>query len=201
MTGHAAILTDDAEAMNGTIARRIAALRKGKELTFDELAARSGVSKGMLVHIEQGRANPSIAILCKLAASLRVSVAHLVAIDDDGAGRVRIVSDEKAPVLWRGPRGGVARLLIGSDGLGMFELWEWCLEPGERYEAHRHGAGTVELIHVREGVLSLEIAGAPHLVRAGSSALARTDCAHGYACYGRKKTRLTMAVTDPHEGE
>lgn len=44
-------------------------VRREHTLTLDELSRRSGVSKGMLVEIEKGEANPSIAILCKVAAA------------------------------------------------------------------------------------------------------------------------------------
>ncbi len=182
------------DAMNEAIARRVGALRKGSQLTFDELAARSDISKGMLVQIEQGRANPSISTLCKLAAALRVSVADLVSDGEGPNPSVRIVPPGTAPVLWHGPKGGAAALLVGSEGPDMLELWDWSLLPGERFEARPHPAGTQELLHVVEGTLALEVDGRSHLVSAGSSAVARTDCAHAYVCHGKKKVRFSMVV-------
>lgn len=188
------------DAMNEAIARRVAALRKSNQLTFDELAARSDISKGMLVQIEQGRANPSISTLCKLAAGLRVSVADLVNAGDHPSRSVRIVPPGSAPVLWQGPKGGSATLLVGAEGPDMLELWDWCLMSGERFESRPHPAGTQELLSVIEGTLALEIDGHSHLVGAGSSASARTDCAHAYACHGKKKVRFSMVVYESAEG-
>lgn len=182
------------DAMNEAIARRVAALRKSGQLTFDALAARSDISKGMLVQIEQGRANPSISTLCKLAAGLRVSVADLVNGADQASRAVRIVPPGTAPVLWQGPKGGSATLLVGAEGPDMLELWDWCLMPGERFESRPHPAGTQELLNVIEGTLALEIDGRSHLVAAGASASARTDCAHAYASHGKKKVRFSMVV-------
>jgi transcriptional regulator with XRE-family HTH domain len=182
------------EAMNEAIARRVASLRKGSRLTFDALAARSDISKGMLVQIEQGRANPSISTLCKLAAALRVSVADLVNSDSQPNRAVRIVAPGTAPVLWQGPKGGTATLLVGAEGPDMLELWDWSLAPGERFESRPHPAGTQELLNVVEGTLSLEVDGHSHLVSTGSSASARTDCAHAYACHGKKRVRFSMVV-------
>jgi transcriptional regulator with XRE-family HTH domain len=182
------------DAMNEAIARRVASLRKGSRLTFDALAARSDISKGMLVQIEQGHANPSISTLCKLAAALRVSVADLVNNDSHLNRAVRIVTPGTAPVLWQGPKGGTATLLVGAEGADMLELWDWSLAPGERFESRPHPTGTQELLNVVEGTLSLEVDGASHLVSAGSSASARTDCAHAYACHGKKKVRFSMVV-------
>lgn len=186
--------TETGDEINEAIARRVGALRKGSQLTFDELAARSDISKGMLVQIEQGRANPSISTLCKLAAALRVSVADLVSAGEDANRAVRIVAPGTSPVLWQGPKGGAATLLVGSEGPDMLELWDWRLLPGERFEARPHPAGTQELLHVVEGTLALEVDGRTHLLGPGTAAFARTDCAHAYACHGKKSTRFSMVV-------
>ncbi len=186
-----------AEALNGLIARRIASLRKSRGLSFDEFAARCGVSKGMLVQIEQGRANPSIATLCRVAAGLRVSVAELVAPGEESQAPVRLVAPGEAPKLWHGTKGGAASLLVGSDGPDMLELWHWELAPGERYEAQAHPAGTRELIHVLHGTLALEVDGAAYRIEAGGSAFARTDRPHAYGCAGPHAVRFTMAVAEP----
>jgi transcriptional regulator with XRE-family HTH domain len=186
-----------ADALNGAIARRIALLRKGKQQSFDELAVRSGVSKGMLVQIEQGRANPSIATLCRLAAGLGVSVADLISAGDESKSPVHVAAPDETRILWKGPKGGSAALLIGSDGPDMLELWSWTLQPGERYEARPHSVGTLELMHVQQGSLALEVDGVANIVVAGASAFARTDRPHAYACSGRKRALFAMVVFEP----
>lgn len=188
---------DAADQLNGAIARRIGRLRKGKRQSFEQLSARSGVSKGMLVHIEQGRANPSIATLCRLAAGLGVSVADLISSADDAARPVQVVAPGQGRTLWMSPTGGSATLLAGSNGPDMFELWNWTLQPGDRYDARSHSAGTVELLHVHKGSLALEVDGAVQIVAAGASAIARTDRPHAYACSGRRAVLFSMAVWEP----
>ncbi len=197
MTEAAQSTENAADLLNGAIARRIARLRKGRQQSFDELAARSGVSKGMLVQIEQGRANPSIATLCRLAAGLGVSVADLISAGDEPSSPVQVVAPDQARILWKGPGGGSAALLVGSGGPDMLELWNWTLQPGERYEARPHSVGTLELVHVQQGSLALEIDGVVHLVAAGASAFARTDRPHAYACRGRRRALFSMVVFEP----
>ena len=191
------ILTDKntlANAVNIAIAGRISERRKAAALSLDRLAELSGVSKGMLVQIEQGRANPSIATLCKVASGLRVSVAELVAVAEGGLSPVRLVTCNEIVPLWKGPKGGSAALLVGSDGPDMLELWSWELRPGERYEAQPHPTGTEELISVSEGTLALEIDGDIYQVTTGSAAFARTVRPHAYACSGCQAVRFTMVV-------
>ena len=188
---------DDIAVVNNRIARNLSQVRAARGLTFDQLAKKSAVSKGMLVQIEQSRANPSIATLCRLAAGLGVSVADLVAGSEESASPVQLVAAGKGRRLWKGPRGGSATLLVGSEGPDMLELWSWALHPGERYEARAHSAGTLELIQVQQGVLALEVGSAVMRVPAGACARAHTDQPHAYACAGRAKVLFAMAVYEP----
>jgi transcriptional regulator with XRE-family HTH domain len=185
------------DEVNGLIARRVADLRKARNLSFDALAARSEISKGMLVAIEQGRANPSIGTLCKLAAALRVSLAELLAEAPRSLEAVQVVSPDQASVLWQGTKGGVATLLVGSTGPDMLELWEWTLFPGETFQSKRHPKGTVELLSVKEGTLALEVDGIDYLIPAHHRAVAKTDRPHSYRCQGKKRTRFSMVVHEP----
>lgn len=189
--------TDAARRLNGAIAQRIGRLRKGRGQTFDELALRCGVSKGMLVQIEQGRANPSIATLCRLAGGLGVSVVELLSEQESTASPIRVVAADEGRVLWTGPRGGSAVLQVGSEGPDMLELWRWVLHPSERFEARAHAAGTLELLRVEAGSLALEVDGIVQVIGAGASAYARTDRIHAYACHGRARVQFSMVVFEP----
>jgi transcriptional regulator with XRE-family HTH domain len=184
-------------AITAAVAHRISALRKAQNLTFDALARRAGVSKGTLVQIEQERANPSIATLCRLAAALGVSVAELVAPAGEAQSSVHIVRADDARILWTGPHGGSAVLLAGTKGPDMLEMWQWELKPGERFEASRHGRGTRELIHVTSGKLFLEVEGQGTIVAVGATAIAQTDRPHGYANRGKSPVHFVMTVHEP----
>jgi len=62
------------------------------------LAARSGVGKRDAGQIEQGRANPSIATLGKLAVSLPVSVPDLITVAEEAKGPVQVVAVGSMPL-------------------------------------------------------------------------------------------------------
>ena len=109
MTDKVNIMTDsgaDIAQVSLAVASRIRSWRKDKKLSLDELSRRASVSKGMLVEIEKGAANPSIAILCKLAAALGVSVADIVNVSSEPL--VHLIEETAIPVLWQGSR-AVAR--------------------------------------------------------------------------------------------
>jgi transcriptional regulator with XRE-family HTH domain len=189
---------DEETAIAAAVAMRIGTLRKGLGLSFEAFAQKAGVSKGTLVQIEQGRANPAISTLCRLAAALQVSVADLVASPAGSTRPVTIVTEARQ--LWTGPKGGHAVLLAGTPGPDMLEIWDWCLMPGERFEAAIHGRGTREILHVTEGMLGLDADGTTSLIPAGASAIALTDRPHAYANPGLLPCRFTMTVHEPAAG-
>ncbi|MBD8163568.1 helix-turn-helix domain-containing protein [Erwinia persicina] len=197
MTGKVNISTysgADVKSVSHALAARIKNFRKLQKFTLDELSRRAGVSKGMLVEIEKGTANPSIAILCKISAAMGVSVADIV--DVAGKPAVHLVKQDEIPVLWRGDRGGTARLLAGTSGPDMVELWRWEMYPGELFSSPGHPAGTFELFHVEEGTLTLQVDGTELRIEKGCAAVARTDAPHHYTNAGNTTLMFTMTVAE-----
>src|SRR5262249_1293335 len=101
------------------LSSRLRARRVERRLSLDRLAALSDVSKGMLVQIENGEANPSIATLCKVASALGASVADLVQVSEQQPAEVMPAAAPR--LLWRGPKGGTATMLVGSAGPAKLE--------------------------------------------------------------------------------
>ena len=60
------------------IAKRIKILRERQKISQEELAARSGISRGYLARLETGRHDPTITTLEKLAKALKVPVGKLL---------------------------------------------------------------------------------------------------------------------------
>jgi len=200
MTNKVNISTDpsaDAESINQAVASKLKAYRKEQKLSLDELSRRAGISKGMLVEMEKGLANPSIAILCKVAAALGVSVADVVNVASPPA--VHLIEGKDIPTLWTGPKGGTARLLAGTSGPNMIEMWRWEMQPGELFKALSHPNGTYELFHVEQGTLRIEVDETELVVPEGSSAVARTDVPHLYANDGESRLVFTMTVVELHQ--
>jgi transcriptional regulator with XRE-family HTH domain len=188
--------SDDAGVL-AAISTRVRTRRQARKLSLDALAARSGVSKGMLVQIEKGTTNPSIGTLCRVAAALGASVADLV--DAAPSGQQDVVVAAAPRMLWRGRHGGRATMIVGSSGPDMLELWEWELRPRERYDAIAHPPGTLELVHVTHGRLALVFGSTTYVVRTGGAATAFTDRPHAYACIGSRPVRFTMVVMEWHD--
>lgn len=67
--------------LNAAVAENIRRIRKMQKLSLERTAALSGVSRSMLGQIERGEANPSVAILSKLASALKTPAERFFASD------------------------------------------------------------------------------------------------------------------------
>ena len=71
-------MTIDADALAQRIGARVKQERAALGWSLDRLAAQSGVSRRMLVNVEQGATNPSIATLLRLSDALGIGLPELV---------------------------------------------------------------------------------------------------------------------------
>ncbi len=177
------------------LARNLRRLRAERGLTLDGLARRAGISRSMLIQIEQKRVNPTLATLVRLAQALDIGLAALVELGSQR--RVRVISRDDVVELWASPGGGSGRLLVGSDQLDHIEFWDWHLEPGDVHRAEAHVAGTAEILHVLDGDLVLEAAGECHTAAAGESVIFSADADHSYGNNGARPLHVLMIVITP----
>lgn len=189
-------MTDTVAALTAAVAGHVRALRTARGWSLDELAGRSGVSKGMLVQIEAARTNPSVGTLVRIADAFGVTIARLLEPAEERT--VRISDAESAPQLWRGDEGGFGRLLRGMNDPSFVELWEWRFAPGERHTSENHMPGTREVLHVIEGTLTLTVDGVDHEVATGQTIDFLADRAHTYRNDGSTHVRLVMVAIVPN---
>jgi transcriptional regulator with XRE-family HTH domain len=185
----------DVTDITAAVARTLQALRADRGWSLDQLAARSGVSKGVLVALEQGRSNPNLATLARIGDAFGVPVTLLV--DVGGEPPVRIGSPDAARVLWRGPAGGTGTILGATDPPWAVELWHWEVMPGETFGGDAHAPATREMAWVESGTLTLTVAGERHTVSSGQCARFPADRPHRYSNEGEEAARLTMVVVVP----
>src|ERR1700691_6172454 len=118
------------------LARTLQALRAERGWSLDQLAARSGVSKGVLVSLEQGRANPNLATLVRVGDTFGVPLTRLLEVTSESS--VRVSGPEQARVLWQGPSGGTGTIIAATEPPWAAELWRWTLQAGEGFGGDAH---------------------------------------------------------------
>jgi transcriptional regulator with XRE-family HTH domain len=183
------------EEITAAVALHVRALRTGRGWSLDELSGRSSVSKGMLVQIEAARTNPSIGTLARIADAFGVTVGRLLQPANDRTVHLADIID--APILWRGGRGGMGRLLRGLTDPDYVELWDWRFAPNERHESEDHQPGTRELVHVLVGEIIVTVDGVDYTVLTGQTLDFRSDRLHIYYNPTENSARVMMVVVIP----
>ncbi|WTW92585.1 cupin domain-containing protein [Streptomycetaceae bacterium NBC_01309] len=185
----------DLEIVAQSLARNTKRVRQARGFSLDRLATRAGVSRGILIQIEQARTNPSIGTVIRVADALGVSIAQL--LDYSDAPTVRVTAADDAVELWRTEAGSSGVLLAGTEAPGPLELWTWRIMPGEGHDSDAHPPGSAELIRVDEGELTLVVDGREYRVPQGSTAHFEAHHAHAYRNTGEVVTVITLAISIP----
>lgn len=183
------------EALADAIGGRVRAERRARGWTLDQLAASAGVSRRMVVNVEQGEANPSIGTLLRLADALGVGLPTLV--EPPRTDAVRVTRDGTGAVLWSSSSGGHGVLVASTRPPDVVELWEWTLAPGDRHESEAHSAGTKELLQVHGGAVLVEVEGEPHELLPGDAISFPGDVPHAYVQSGTGPARFSLTVFEP----
>lgn len=190
--------TDPAAAVARAIGRRVRTGRAAAGWTLDQLADRAGVSRRLVVNVEQGTTNPSIATLLRLSDALGIGLPALVDTEGDPGGPVVVRPAGSAPVMWSSPSGGAAVMVAGTSPPDVTELWDWRLGPGDAYRSEGHRAGTRELLHVVGGAVDLVVGATEHRLRVGDAAAFDGAQPHVYRNVSASRpARFSLAVHEP----
>lgn len=181
--------------LSGALSRVLQLLRAERGWSLDQLALRSGVSKGVLVALEQGRSNPNLATLARISDAFGVPVTRLVEVPAEPT--VRVTGAEQQRVLWRGEAGGTGTIVAATEPPWAVELWHWVLYPGEGFGGDAHAPASREMIWVESGTVTLTVAGHSYPVGAGEAARFPGGLPHSYANDGTRHARMTMIAVVP----
>jgi transcriptional regulator with XRE-family HTH domain len=103
-------MTDD---LTPELAATLSAVRAERGLTVQALAERSGVSRAMIGKIERGGAQPTAALLGRLAAALGITLSELFARTEQESRRL-VRRREQA--VWVDPETGYRRRSVSGAG-------------------------------------------------------------------------------------
>lgn len=193
-----ALMGVDAESLAAAIGARVRHERQSHGWTLDQLAEAAGVSRRMVVNVEQGAVNPSVGTLLRLSDALGVGLPSLVELPE--TDQVTVTRHGEGAVLWTGSSGGRGVLVAGTEPPDVVELWDWTLEVDEAHVSEAHAPGTKELLHVVAGALVVTVAGRAFTLATGDALAFPGDVAHSYAHSGDIPTRFTLTVHEPGVG-
>ncbi len=187
-----------AAKLAAAIGARVKQERRARDWTLDRLADVAGVSRRMVVSVEQGAVNPSVGTLLRLSDALGVGLPALVEPPEQPS--VKVTRGGEGAELWTGAAGGRGVLVAGTTPPDVVELWDWRLGPGDTHATEAHAPGTKELLHVLDGQITVAVAGESIVLDAGDALTFPGDLAHTYANTRTSPARFSLAVFEPGVG-
>jgi XRE family transcriptional regulator, regulator of sulfur utilization len=157
----------------------LAALRQAQALSLDALSRKAGVSKSMLSQIERAQANPTVAVVWRLANALGVSLGDLLGVAPLPAEPVITVVPAHATPALRHPDGACELRILGPiDLAGQFEWYALALQAGGALDSQPHEAGTREHLTVLSGTLEVVSGDEKQRLKPGETARYAADRPH-----------------------
>ncbi|MGI8588861.1 MAG: helix-turn-helix domain-containing protein [Chloroflexia bacterium] len=171
--------------------------RAARDLTLEALAEQSGVSRAMLSDIERGARNPTIKVVCQVAAALDCTVSQLVG---EAAGEALTVTRREDAQVWMDPQTEVTRVLLAPALVRRgLEVVEYTIPPGAGTGAlPPHPPGTMEHITVEVGQLHCRLGPEDVLLAAGDSLFFPADVEHTFANPGTEPCRYFLLIVWGH---
>jgi transcriptional regulator with XRE-family HTH domain len=174
-----------------SVGANLALLRRARNLSLDQLARQSGVSKSMLRQIEIERSSPTISVLWKIANGLRVPFSALL---ERKPAPTEVMDFTAGGAVRSGKRGYRLHPLVAFQPERPLEIYYVEIDAGVRFEGEPHKGNARETVLVLAG--SVAVTTGDGTSRAGEGQLLQFTAgqAHGYENPGRVTARLIMTI-------
>ncbi|MEO6774527.1 MAG: XRE family transcriptional regulator [Kofleriaceae bacterium] len=156
------------------LADNVKAIRETRGLSQQQIAKIAGIPRATWTNLESGDANPTLAVLVKVAAALEVRLDELLAAPRQPA---RFLRADELPTRQRGQ---VAIRKLLPEPLPNLDLERMTLPPGARMAGVPHTPGTREYLACEQGSVELAVAGERYTLREGDVVIFRGDQRHAY---------------------
>ncbi len=166
------------------LARELHATRRKRQLSLEQLADLSGVSRSMISKVERNEAVPSTTVLARLAEALGLTFAQLMSHPVER--EILVIEAARQPVLHDAASGLTRRCLSPVlPGRGI----DWVLNTlpprGSAGDFGAHRRGVEEYIYVQSGTLKAVIGASVVTLQAGDALYFQADANHAFTNVGK----------------
>lgn len=155
--------------------------RKQRDLTLEQLADLSGISKSMLSQIERGQANPSFATLWNIAHALGLDIGSMIGDVKSGeepAERIEMMRAHSTPTLRSADDHCVLRIISPVETASQVEWYLLEMDRGGLLDSEPHATGTVEHVTCLDGQIRVISGGSELRLSPGDTVRYRADVEH-----------------------
>ena len=182
------------------LGNRLSSLRKRKNMTLDDLSAKSGVSKSILSQIERDLSNPTVTTISRISDALGEKLSDFFLKIE--AGEVNsIESSKETPSITS--KDGLCELNILGAGETVNWLQWYLLEmkPKGVLDSKSHGPKTFENLTVIDGQIEVSCGTSKEKLSKGDTFRFQSNKEHSIKNISKQKTQVLMVnYIDPVNG-
>lgn len=178
--------------VNNLVGTRIRAIRGQRKKTQQQLAQMAGIPRATLATVERDDANPSLAVVYKIATALGMTIDELLESDHRRIHHVpvaqmrRVVSGDEA----------YRAVTVSPPGATQFTQLIFHLRAQGVYLGVPHPPGSEEYLHVLQGEVDLEVAGEHLILKHGETAAFHGNVRHTYHNPGRTESWAVVTILE-----
>ncbi len=183
------------EQISLKIGERLKEIRNTRQLTLDDVAELTGVSKPMLGQIERGQSSPTINILWKISTGLRIPLSFFCKQDE---AQYTVAGLDERDMITEENGGMRAYSLFPFDPVRNVEAFYIEFDAGVEHSSLPHVAGVEEYVFLVQGTLKMVVGGKEVLLQEKQSIRFRADVSHGYYNVSDKSCAAYNLIFYPH---
>jgi transcriptional regulator with XRE-family HTH domain len=180
-----------AAELAGRVAAHLREQRKRRDMSLDQLAQLTGVSRAALSQIETRKTNPTIGVLWKIAAGLGIPISDLIGESRTG---LSVLRRGEAQLLRSADGKFDSRPLMPAAGIPQVEMYELRLAARSRHASEPHGPGTREIVVVLSGAMRMTVGSHSDELGPGDAIVFDANKPHVYENVGGAEARCHNVI-------
>jgi XRE family transcriptional regulator, regulator of sulfur utilization len=181
------------ELIQEVIANNLVKMRKKRGLSLDKVAELTGVSKAMLAQIENGKSNPTVTTLWKIANGLQVSFSVFLK-ETDMPQIEKININQLTPVI-DNDGNYLVYSIFPFHPEKKFEIFTVDLKPGFSHISEKHLGE--EYVLIQRGKLTLDIQGVKFVLTTNETIKFNSNTEHIYINSSEELVRFYILIYYP----
>lgn len=162
--------------ISNLVGTRIRAIRSKRNLTQQQLADLADIPRATLATVEKDDANPSLAVVHKIATALNMAIDDLIVEDFQ---RVQVTRKEKMPQM-ESANSHYKTTILSPPNNHHFLQQRFTLAPQATHEGKPHPPGSEEYLVILKGEIIIEVAEETVHLSEGDSARFGGNIHHQY---------------------
>ncbi|MCM2674271.1 helix-turn-helix domain-containing protein [Alkalicoccobacillus plakortidis] len=181
----------DEKQLANQIGAMLRKVRTEKHLSLQELADQSSVSTLTLGNIERGEANPSLAVIWKIANALRIPISSLL----QEAEEIVVSRSHTGSRVYSPGEVCLLEPMFDDRVYGPVEVHRAFLKPNSTYSPGEHQTGVVEYVTVMKGDVTVLIEGQSTQLATYDAVKFEADVEHAYVNNTNEEAVLHFVMT------